>query len=89
MHHGFDAQRVDGTGEFLAFAFGANQNRHGHVVFGELLVDFDHSSGFFFGLLTGGVGSMALLPQELGGAQEKAGAHFPANHIGPLVDEKG
>src|SRR5947209_19364585 len=28
-----------------------------------------------------------LLPQELGRAQEEAGALFPAHHVGPLVDQ--
>ena len=32
---------------------------------------------------------MALLPEELGGAQEHAGAQFPAHDVGPLVDQDG
>nr|GFC75354.1 hypothetical protein [Tanacetum cinerariifolium] len=34
------------------------------------------------------VGGVAFLPQKLGGAQEEARAHFPAYHVGPLVDEQ-
>ena len=32
---------------------------------------------------------VALLPEELGGAQEKARAQLPANHVAPLVGELG
>ena len=39
--------------------------------------------------LLGGVGGVALLPQELGGPQEEAGPQFPAHHVGPLVQEEG
>ena len=31
---------------------------------------------------------MAFLPQEFSGAQEGTGTHFPANDIGPLVDQQ-
>jgi hypothetical protein len=40
------------------------------------------------GLLVGGVGGVALLPQELGGPQEHAGALLPAHDVGPLVHEQ-
>ena len=30
---------------------------------------------------------MALLPEELGGAQEQPRAHLPADDVGPLVDQ--
>ena len=43
---------------------------------------------FLARLVDGGVGGVALLPQELGGAQEQPRAHFPADDIGPLVDEQ-
>ena len=35
------------------------------------------------------MGGVAFLPEEFGGAQEKAGAHFPAHDVAPLVDEQG
>ena len=39
--------------------------------------------------LAGGVGGVAFLPEELGGAEEHAGTHLPAHDIGPLVAEDG
>ena len=35
-----------------------------------------------------GVRRVALLPEELGGAQEHARAQLPAHHVGPLVDQQ-
>ena len=35
-----------------------------------------------------GVGGVALLPQELGGAQEQARAQLPAHDVGPLVEQQ-
>jgi len=32
---------------------------------------------------------MSLLPQELRGAKERPGAHFPSHHVAPLVTEDG
>ena len=40
------------------------------------------------GLLGRGVGGVAFLPEELGGAEEQPGAHLPADDVGPLVDEQ-
>ena len=39
-------------------------------------------------LVLGRVGGVALLPEELGGAEEEARAHFPAHHVGPLVHQQ-
>ena len=41
-----------------------------------------------FRLLDSAMGSMALLPQEFGGAQEERRALLPAHHVVPLVDKK-
>ena len=35
------------------------------------------------------MGSVPLLPQELGGAQKQPRPHLPAHHVRPLVDEEG
>ena len=40
------------------------------------------------GVLGGGVGRVALLPEELGGAQEQAGPQLPAHDVGPLVQQQ-
>lgn len=41
------------------------------------------------GLLVRGVRGVALLPEELRGAQEESGAQLPADDVRPLVDEEG
>ena len=56
----------------------------------EVLVDVaQDAQGVLVGVLLGGVGGMALLPQELGGPQEQPGPQFPAHHVGPLVQQQG
>jgi hypothetical protein len=34
------------------------------------------------------MGGVPLLPQKLCGAEEQTSAHLPADHVGPLVDQK-
>ena len=90
LHHGFDAVGAQGAGELLAVSFEAAQDRQGHFFFDEVGVDVieDHQ-GFRFGLGFGGMDGVAFLPEEFGGAQEWAGAHFPTHDIGPLVNQDG
>ena len=45
-------------------------------------------SGVGAGVGLRGVGGVALLPQELAGAQEQAGPQLPAHDVGPLVQEQ-
>ncbi len=87
LHHRLDGVGVDGAGEALMGRFFTLDHRHGHGAFGELAVDLVHLLGFGDGFLGRGVGGVALLPEELGGAQEQAGAHFPAHDVAPLVDQ--
>ena len=44
--------------------------------------------GVVAGVGLGGVGGVALLPEELGGAQEQPGPQLPAHDVGPLVDQQ-
>ena len=53
----------------------------------EALINMKHALGFFTRFAFSFVNSMAFLPKEFGGAQEKTRPHFPAHHVGPLVDE--
>jgi len=87
-HHRLDAVAGDGAGELLPIAFLALDHRQRSLVDGEVGVDVQHAQRLLHGFLLGGVGGVAFLPQEFGGAQEEAGAHLPAHHVGPLVDQQ-
>ena len=88
LHHGFNTQRFEGAGEAFVFGLGALDDGHGHDGLGEVGVDAVHLFGFFNRFGFGGVGGVAFLPEELGGAQEQARAEFPAHDVGPLVDQQ-
>ena len=87
LHHRFDAERVDGAGETFALGLTALDDRHRHVVLGEVGIHLEHLVGLLDGLGFGRVDGMAFLPEELGGAEEEARAHLPADDVGPLIDE--
>jgi hypothetical protein len=87
LHEGFDAVGVLGAREALAGRFDTGYDRHRHEIFGERAVDLEHANGLFDGFLFSCVSGVAFLPQEFHGAQEQARAHFPADHVRPLVDE--
>jgi len=87
LHHGFDAISIDGARETFAGGFFALDDGHGKMVLGEVGIDAEHLAGFFHRFGLGGVGGVTLLPEELGGAEEKTRAHFPADDVSPLVDE--
>ena len=70
LHHGFDAECVLRARELLPIALGATQHRHGHPLFSERAVHLEHTLGFFFAFLFAGVGRVAFLPEEFGGAQK-------------------
>ena len=89
LHHGLDAEGIQRAGEALVGTLVPLEDGHGHVLFGKLGIDLEHAAGLLFGLLAGGVGGVPFLPQEFGRAEEHAGAHLPADHVGPLVAEDG
>ncbi len=77
-------------GEPLAGGLAADDDRHGQHVGHEGGVDLAvHPLGVGPGVLEGGVRRVALLPEELGGAQPDAGPQLPAHHVGPLVEQQG
>ena len=87
LHHRLDAERLHRAREALAFALLAGEDRQREAVARERLVDPEHALGFLARLRLGLVRGVAFLPEKLGGPQEEARAHFPADDIGPLIDE--
>ena len=87
LHQCLDGVGLYGTGEALVGAFHTDMHGDSEEVAGEVGVDIDHAYCFFFGLLTGSVGGVTFLPEELSGAQEEARAHLPAYDVRPLVAE--
>ena len=87
LHQCLDGVGLYGTGEALVGALHTDMHGDSEEVAGEVGVDIDHAYCFFFGLLTGSVGGVTFLPEELSGAQEEAGAHLPAYDVRPLVAE--
>ena len=87
LHHGLNTEGVDGTREALAFGLAALNHGHRHVVFREVSIDLEHLVSLFHGFGFRRVNGVAFLPEELGGTEEEARAHFPADNVSPLVDE--
>ncbi len=86
LHERLDAVRVHGPREALGRRLDALQDRHRHPVLGEAGVDVEHRPRLLDGFGLGRVGGVALLPEELGRAQEEPRAHLPADDVGPLVE---
>ena len=75
-------------GKRSAVGLAARQDGDGHHLLHEVLVDLvQHSEREVPGLVPGGVGGVALLPQELGGAQEHPRPQLPAHDVRPLVEQ--
>ena len=89
LHHGLDGVGVEGAGEALRLALHALDDGDGEPLLAKVRIDVEHLLGLLLGLLLGGVGGMALLPQKLARAQEGARAHLPAHHVAPLVAHQG
>src|SRR5690606_39835385 len=60
---------------------------HAQPLLHEVTVDAEHLPGFGLRLLVRRMRRMALLPEELRGAQEETGAHLPADDVRPLIDQ--
>ena len=76
-----------GPGEPLGGRLLPGDHRAGQGLLHERPVHLQGQHGLGLGLLVGGVGGVALLPEELGGAQEQPRAQLPADHVGPLVEQ--
>jgi len=86
-HHCFNSVSMNRSGKFLRFGFTTNQNRHSEIIFGNLAVNFENAAGFLFSFFWCRVGGVAFLPEKFGRSQKKAGTHFPADDIRPLIDQ--
>ena len=89
LHHGLDGIGVQRAGKAFVGRLDTLDDGHGHVLLGKVRVDIQHLDGFSLCFLLRGMGRVAFLPQEFSRTQEEAGTHFPAEHVGPLVDQDG
>ncbi len=88
LHQCFNAQGVNRSWKFLPVALGTGQDRHGHPLFSKGFVDVEDLAGLLFRLRLGGMGGVSFLPEKLRGPKKQPGAHFPADHVAPLVNEQ-
>jgi hypothetical protein len=87
-HHRLAGHGVDGAGEPLARAFDADGHRDGQRVLQKVAVDVEvDAPGVGRRIVRCGVRGVALLPEELRGAQEQARPQLPANDVRPLVEK--
>ena len=89
LHHRLNGICVEGAGKTLRLALHTLHHRHCHPFLSELGIYLQHLLCLGLGLLAGGMGGVALLPQELRCAEERARAHLPAHHVAPLVAHQG
>src|SRR5437667_106662 len=85
--HLLDRGRVLGARKLLALGLATREDRDGAPLLGDAAIAVEHLRDFFFGLRRGLVKGMALLPEELAGAQEESRAQLPAKDVVPLVGE--
>nr|BFF23920.1 hypothetical protein GCM10025732_18850 [Glycomyces mayteni] len=89
-HERLDGERVQGPGEALGLGLDAAQHGQREHVLHEVGVDLvEDAQRERVGVLIGVVDGVALLPQELRGAQEQAGAQLVAHDVAPLVEQQG
>ena len=88
-HHRLAGVGVKRAGEALAGRLDAFDDGQRQVFLHDLGVDAEHLLRLGLRFVTRGMGSMALLPEELRRAQEQAGTLLPAHDVAPLVDQQG
>ena len=87
LHHGLDGKRIVGARETLVFGLLAGDDRHRHDTLGKFPVDLQHPERFLERVLPVYMGGVPFLPEKLRRPQEQPGAHLPAHHVGPLIDQ--
>ena len=89
LHQGLYCEGVQRSGKPLMRALVAHDHGQCHNVPRKVGIHAHHPLSLFPGLLGRGMGRMAFLPEELSGAEEEPRAHFPADHVAPLVAQDG
>mmetsp|Transcript_13836 Transcript_13836/g.24500 ORF Transcript_13836/g.24500 Transcript_13836/m.24500 type:complete len:293 (-) Transcript_13836:313-1191(-) len=87
-HHGFDGVGAIRARKRLHPALLPRDHRDRRHVASKLLINAQHPPRLLLCLLRRDMRGVSLLPQELEGSDEGAGAHFPAVHVAPLVGEE-
>src|ERR687889_977901 len=88
-HQSLAGVGLDGPGETLRLALRAREDGHRHRLVKTVAVDAEHPQGLLARLLGTRVDSVALLPEELRGPEERAGDLLPAQDVAPLVYKDG
>ena len=89
LHHGLDGEGVQCTCKALIGALVPYDYRECHCFAGEFGIHSNHLLCLGLSFFGGCMGGMAFLPEEFRGAEEQAGAHFPADDVAPLVAQDG
>ncbi len=89
LHHGFDGQCRHGARKTFTGRLLSTNDWHRHEVLCEIGIDIEHAACFLHRLLGRGVDGVSLLPKEFRGSEEQSRAHFPADDVGPLIDQDG
>src|SRR6202023_1158397 len=87
-HEALDRVSLFGAGKTLRRALPSVHQRDREKILDETAVYLEHRERLALGLLARRMRGMALLPQELGGAQEGACPHLPPHYVAPRVDHQ-
>ena len=87
LHHRLNTIGIQRARETLVGGLDSFDNRNRHHTLRKIRIDIQHLTCVILCLLLGGMGSVPLLPEELGSTQEETRTHLPTHHITPLVAE--
>ena len=87
VHKSLDRIGGFSTGEFFLIRLPSADDRDSEEILKEIRVKIQHLLCPLLRFLSGRMGSMAFLPQELAGTEERAGRLLPANYRTPLIVE--
>ena len=88
LHHSFDGVGFECASKAFVSSLYTLHYRHCHIFFCEIGIYIQHFDSLSLSFFLGGVGCVAFLPKEFCCAEEQACAHFPAEHVCPLVHEQ-
>ena len=89
MHHRLDSISLFCACKLLFFGLLSGDSGDSKAIEIKLLVYAEHTSCLFPCLFLGLMHCMSLLPEELGGAEERTGRLFPTYHVYPLIIKLG